>query len=192
LPPPKSRSYGQAPARAVRELERTAALSRSPSARLFARRAPLAHLVERRTFNPVGRVRVPHGAFRKACIEADSGRHLRSALSIWSPFGPEIAQQYCSRPRYDGARAKGAWRVDRPRAHGEGQATHAGDGGGHLYGLARTFAPVSGGQDMFALPHGPSKLRSARRRLPVVLYTTLELADQTPAPVGVAARASAL
>ena len=24
--------------------------------------APLAHLVERRTFNPVGRVRVPHGA----------------------------------------------------------------------------------------------------------------------------------
>ena len=26
-------------------------------------RAPLAHLVERRTFNPVGRVRVPHGAF---------------------------------------------------------------------------------------------------------------------------------
>src|ERR1700731_4430749 len=25
--------------------------------------APLAHLVERRTFNPVGRVRVPHGAY---------------------------------------------------------------------------------------------------------------------------------
>jgi hypothetical protein len=27
-------------------------------------RAPLAHLVERRTFNPVGRVRVPHGALQ--------------------------------------------------------------------------------------------------------------------------------
>ena len=40
--------------------------------------APLAHLVERRTFNPVGRVRVPHGAFsatgRLARLPADRAR----------------------------------------------------------------------------------------------------------------------
>ena len=35
--------------------------------------APLAHLVERRTFNPVGRVRVPHGALRRSHAPRASG-----------------------------------------------------------------------------------------------------------------------
>src|SRR5271154_6376591 len=43
--------------------------------------APLAHLVERRTFNPVGRVRVPHGAFPEAFLHAEQ--------ATLSPLGDE-------------------------------------------------------------------------------------------------------
>src|SRR5450631_1038255 len=52
--------------------------------------APLAHLVERRTFNPVGRVRVSHGASGKELEQAYCGWSVRSIMETWSPFGREI------------------------------------------------------------------------------------------------------
>ena len=39
-----------------------------------APRAPLAHLVERRAFNPVGRVRVPHGAYPRTFRSSSNPR----------------------------------------------------------------------------------------------------------------------
>ena len=55
--------------------------------------APLAHLVERRTFNPVGRVRVPHGAFsrthraRLSSTTSVAVARLGYSVEQWTPTG---------------------------------------------------------------------------------------------------------
>ena len=79
-------------------------------------RAPLAHLAERRTFNPVGRVRVSHGAFLKSLQNSVVSTSPLGSASNRSRIGPETCKGFGQRERFTG----------------EGDLAFAGAAGGHL------------------------------------------------------------